>query len=33
MPLADAVDKARRGEIHDAKSVCALLRVGGFPSP
>jgi ADP-ribose pyrophosphatase len=26
MPLAEAVDKARRGEIHDAKSVCALLR-------
>ena len=28
VPLAEAVDKARRGEIHDAKSVCALLRCG-----
>lgn len=27
-PLAEAVDKARRGEIHDGKSVCALLRAG-----
>lgn len=26
--LAEAVDQARRGEIHDAKSVCALLRCG-----
>ena len=24
--LADAVEKAARGEIHDSKSVCALLR-------
>jgi ADP-ribose pyrophosphatase len=26
MPLEDAVDMARRGEIRDAKSICALLR-------
>lgn len=26
MPLRDAVAKAENGEIHDAKSVCALLR-------
>lgn len=26
MPLAEAVDLALRGEIRDAKSVCALLR-------
>jgi ADP-ribose pyrophosphatase len=26
--LAEAVDKAARGEIHDSKSVCALLRAG-----
>ncbi|HSF42581.1 MAG TPA: NUDIX hydrolase [Thermoanaerobaculia bacterium] len=26
--LADAVEKAARGEIHDSKSVCALLRAG-----
>lgn len=29
LPLADAVERAARGEIRDAKSVCALLRVGG----
>jgi len=28
MPLAEAVAKAARGEIQDAKSACALLRVG-----
>jgi len=28
MTLADAVEKAVRGEIHDSKSVCALLRAG-----
>jgi ADP-ribose pyrophosphatase len=28
IPLSDAVEKAARGEIHDSKSVCALLRVG-----
>lgn len=28
MPLAQAVDLAARGEITDAKSVCALLRAG-----
>jgi ADP-ribose pyrophosphatase len=27
IPLADAVEKAARGEIHDSKSACALLRV------
>lgn len=27
MTLAEAVDKAASGEIHDSKSVCALLRV------
>lgn len=26
MPLKDAVEKAVRGEIHDGKTVCALLR-------
>lgn len=26
MPLQEAVDKAVRGEIHDGKTVCALLR-------
>ncbi|HYG65532.1 MAG TPA: NUDIX hydrolase [Thermoanaerobaculia bacterium] len=26
LPLREAIDKAARGEIHDAKSVCALLR-------
>jgi ADP-ribose pyrophosphatase len=26
MPLQEAVDKAVRGEIHDGKSACALLR-------
>lgn len=26
--LAEAVEKAVRGEIHDSKSVCALLRAG-----
>ena len=30
MPLDEAVDLARRGEIRDAKSVCALLRAGHF---
>jgi ADP-ribose pyrophosphatase len=28
MPLAEAVEMAVRGEIEDAKSACALLRVG-----
>jgi len=28
IPLAEAVEKAARGEIHDSKSTCALLRVG-----
>lgn len=28
IPLSDAVEKAARGEIHDSKSACALLRVG-----
>ncbi|HEX9943958.1 MAG TPA: NUDIX hydrolase [Thermoanaerobaculia bacterium] len=28
MPLKEAVEKAARGEIHDGKSVCALLRAG-----
>jgi ADP-ribose pyrophosphatase len=26
MPLQEAIDKAVRGEIHDGKSACALLR-------
>lgn len=26
VPFAEAVEKARRGEIHDGKTVCALLR-------
>jgi ADP-ribose pyrophosphatase len=26
LPLADAVERATRGEIHDGKTVCALLR-------
>jgi ADP-ribose pyrophosphatase len=26
MPLQEAIDKAARGEIHDGKTVCALLR-------
>lgn len=26
LPIREALDKAARGEIHDAKSVCALLR-------
>lgn len=26
LPLAEAAEKALRGEIHDGKSVCALLR-------
>jgi ADP-ribose pyrophosphatase len=26
MPLQEAIDKAVRGEIHDVKSACALLR-------
>ncbi len=26
VPLAEAADKAARGEIHDGKTVCALLR-------
>jgi len=30
MPLDDAVDMARRGEIRDAKSICALLRTPHF---
>lgn len=28
MPLAEAIEKAARGEIHDSKSTCALLRAG-----
>ena len=32
LPLADAVARARSGEIVDAKSVCALLRVEGVGS-
>jgi ADP-ribose pyrophosphatase len=28
LPLKEAVEKAARGEIHDGKSVCALLRAG-----
>ncbi|HEY8022417.1 MAG TPA: NUDIX hydrolase [Thermoanaerobaculia bacterium] len=28
LPLAEAVAKAAAGEIHDAKSACALLRAG-----
>lgn len=28
MPLTEAVEKAARGEVHDAKSALALLRVG-----
>lgn len=28
MTLAEAVEKAARGEIHDSKSACALLRAG-----
>jgi ADP-ribose pyrophosphatase len=32
MPLAEAVEKAARGEIHDAKSAVALLRVGRLRS-
>lgn len=27
LPLEEAVEKARRGEIHDAKTVCCLLRL------
>jgi ADP-ribose pyrophosphatase len=27
IPLREAVDKAARGEIHDGKTACALLRV------
>jgi ADP-ribose pyrophosphatase len=27
LPLGDAVEKAAQGEIHDSKTVCALLRV------
>jgi len=30
MPLAEAVAKAARGEIHDSKSAVALLRVATF---
>ena len=30
MPLAEAVARATRGEIQDAKSVCALLRAAHF---
>jgi ADP-ribose pyrophosphatase len=26
MPLAEAIEKAARGEIHDGKTICALLR-------
>lgn len=28
LPFEEAVDRAARGEIHDAKSTCALLRAG-----
>jgi ADP-ribose pyrophosphatase len=28
LPFAEAVSLAQRGEIHDAKSICALLRSG-----
>ena len=28
LPLAEAVEKAARGEIHDSKTVTALLRAG-----
>ena len=30
MPLAEAVGRATRGEIRDAKSICALLRAPHF---
>jgi ADP-ribose pyrophosphatase len=33
LPLAEAVDRAARGEIRDAKSVCALLRAARQPAP
>jgi ADP-ribose pyrophosphatase len=33
MPFQEAVDKAARGEIHDAKSTCALLRAGRRQAP
>ncbi|MES1210883.1 MAG: NUDIX hydrolase, partial [Acidobacteriota bacterium] len=26
LPLAEAIDKAFRGEIHDVKTACALMR-------
>ena len=26
MPIANAIEKVRRGEIHDAKTVCGLYR-------
>jgi ADP-ribose pyrophosphatase len=32
MPLDEAVERAERGEIRDAKSVCALLRARRFVS-
>jgi len=31
LPFEEAVAKARRGEIHDAKTVCALLRAVAMP--
>ena len=30
LPLKEAVDKAVRGEIHDGKTVCALLRTAAL---
>jgi ADP-ribose pyrophosphatase len=30
MPWQEAVDKAERGEIHDSKSTCALLRAARY---
>jgi ADP-ribose pyrophosphatase len=30
LPLDEAVDRAGRGDIRDAKSVCALVRVPRF---
>lgn len=32
LPLDQAIDRAACGEIHDAKSICALLRVPRFLS-
>jgi ADP-ribose pyrophosphatase len=33
LPLAEAVEKAARGEIHDAKSAVALMRAGPLWKP